>query len=120
MGIAKTLGSKGFFWGIGIAALSYILYPKAKEKVKPALVNSVKSTYDMADKASEMFNKRKEKVAKMFNGNTEGKDSEEQNLYQNQIDNLEEEREKAIKEVNELKNRIEMLENELSRLKTIE
>jgi prefoldin subunit 5 len=41
-------------------------------------------------------------------------------LYQNEIDSLEEEREKAIKEVNELKSRIEMLESELSRLKTAE
>ncbi|MDI3311193.1 MAG: hypothetical protein QJR05_07170 [Thermoanaerobacterium sp.] len=119
MGIAKTLGSRSFFWGIGVAALSYILFPKAKEKVKPVLVNGVKSTYDMADKASSVINKGKDRIAKMFN-DTERNDRDDENLYQSQIDNLEEEREKAIKEVNELKNRIEMLESELSRLKTIE
>lgn len=119
MGIAKMLGSRSFFWGIGVAALNFILFPKAKEKVKPVLVNSMKSTYDMADKASSVINKGKDRIAKMFNDN-ETNDREDENLYQREIDSLEEEREKAVKEVNELKNRIEMLESQLSRLKTVE
>ncbi|MDK2804999.1 hypothetical protein Q2T46_12190 [Thermoanaerobacterium sp. CMT5567-10] len=119
MGIAKMLGSRSFFWGIGVAALSFILFPKAKEKVKPVLVNSMKSTYNMADKASSVINKGKDRIAKMFNDN-ETNDMEDENLYQSEIDSLEEEREKAVKEVNELKNRIEMLESQLSRLKTVE
>ncbi|WHE06322.1 hypothetical protein PGH24_09110 [Thermoanaerobacterium thermosaccharolyticum] len=119
MGIAKMLGSRSFFWGIGVAALSFILFPKAKEKVKPVLVNSMKSTYDMADKASSVINKGKDRIAKMFNDN-ERNGKEDENLYQREIDSLEEEREKAVKEVNELKNRIEMLESQLSRLKTVE
>lgn len=117
MGILKMIGSRGFFWGIGAAALSYILYPKVKETVKPVLDKGVKGANDIAGKTVEIYDKGKERVSEMFEDTVKKAEDIEHNAYKTQIDNLKLEREKAVKEVNELKSRIEMLEREISALK---
>lgn len=117
MGIIKTLGAKGFFWGIGVAALSYILYPKAKETVKPVLVKSVKGAYDIVGKTAEMYDKGREKVGEMFKDSYKEAVDIEHDEFKNQIETLKNEKENAIKEVNELKNKLAILEKEIGSLK---
>lgn len=117
MGFLKIIGTRGFYWGIGAAALGYILFPKAKQTVKPTLVSGVKGIYDIAGRTAEMYDRSKEKIAGMFKNTMEGSEIIKQEGVNSEIETLRKERENAINQVNELKNKIEILEKEIKALK---
>lgn len=117
MGFLKFAGSRGFYWGLGAAALGYILFPKAKQTVKPALVTGVKGVYDMAGKTVEIYDRSKEKIAEMFKSSKEEAEMMNKEGINSEIETLKKERENAINQINELKNKIEMIEKEINKLK---
>lgn len=117
MGFLKFVGSRGFYWGIGAAALGYMLFPKAKQTIKPALVSGVKGVYDMAGKTVEIYDKSKEKISGMIKNTKEEMGMMNQKSANSEIETLKKERENAINQINELKNKIETLEREINSLK---
>lgn len=62
MGILKFLSSRKLYWGIGAAALSLMLYPKAKENMKPSIEKSIEEMQDAVNKAMEFFDNSKQKI----------------------------------------------------------
>ncbi|SHF38614.1 hypothetical protein SAMN02746089_01813 [Caldanaerobius fijiensis DSM 17918] len=111
----KVIGSRSFFWGIGFAILSYLLYPKAKEAIAPVLLRKDKSARDIRNMVRDAMNETKESVTDMFKKEQTSFESNQD--YNAQIEFLKLEKENALKQINELNAKINALEQQINAIK---
>lgn len=111
MGILRFLSSRKFYWGIGVAALSLMLYPKAKENMKPSLEKSIKELQEVVNRATEFFDSGKQKIVETVKNKVEElrqQDSKKEEIIK--------QKQQALEQLEYLKNKIQALEKQIKTL----
>ena len=110
MAILKFLSSRKFYWGAVAAALGMILYPKAKENIKPSLEKSLKEMQDAVNKVVKFIDENKQKLSEAIKNKME-------ELNQNiSKDGINKQKEEALNQLEYLKAKIQALEEEIKSL----
>lgn len=117
MNTLKVIGSRSFFWGVGFAILSYLLYPKAKEAIMPVLSRNEKGMRDTRNMIRDAINETRESVTDMFKKEQASFESNQD--YNAQIESLKLEKENALKQINELNAKINALEQQINAIKNV-
>jgi hypothetical protein len=114
--LVKPFGSKSFLIGLGAAAAAYFLGPQLKELLKPVAVKGTQGAMVLAEKVKETLNQSKEKL-----NNTIVEKTSQVEKAVSDIGNLsaimndfKEEKMHSDKILEELKNAVIDLKNEIS------
>lgn len=126
--IIKPLASQNFMVGIGVAALAYFLAPQLKEAFRPAAVKGTQAVMTLGTKTKQMLDDGKEKISNLIFEKTEGTGTEEKTndvvqevtISSTVLKELREEREVSNKIMDELRNSIMSLKEEISHIKQVE
>ncbi|MDI3481575.1 MAG: hypothetical protein PWQ97_1230 [Tepidanaerobacteraceae bacterium] len=104
---------KSFFWGLGVAALAFIMVPKFKKMARPVIVKGVSGAIGLAKKGREVVeeykDRRREKERFTQNAATTDRDAAIEQIQQEEIE--------ALNEIKELKNMISRLQAEINEIK---
>lgn len=110
MTILRFLSSRKFYWGAVAAALSMMLYPRAKENIKPSLERSLKEMEDAINKAVKFFDENKQKITEAIKNKIE-------ELNQTvQKGSITKQKEEALNQLEYLRAKIQALEEEIKSL----
>lgn len=121
--VIKPFGSQGFLVGIGVAALTYFLAPQLKQSLRPAAVKGTQGMMALGTKTKQILEEGKEKISSMLSetvAETRSKMKEaagESEISSEMIKEFREEREASNRMLQELKDSIAGLREELSHIK---
>lgn len=111
---------KSFFWGMGAAALAYILSPKVKKMARPMLKKSMEGASVLAEKGKDAMGEMQTRK-KCFE-KTESKDelsaSEHEPVSRDTtLEQVSIERDLAVNEIRELRRVIDKMQDQINLLK---
>lgn len=113
MDLLKPFTSRGFVIGIGIAALAYLLGPQIKQGAKTIAVKGMQGAMVAGEAATQAVTNGREKMGQMMqNMNHQG-----DNLVQQMVSEMKEEREQISHTLNELVNTMRNMQEEITLLK---
>lgn len=121
--IVKPFGSQSFLIGIGVAALAYFLAPQLKQSLRPAAVKGAAGVMTLGDKTKKILEESKDKISNLiFDKTEEARDKvrdvvEEAGISPDVLKEMREEREVSNKMIQELKDSIVSLKEEISHIK---
>jgi predicted nuclease with TOPRIM domain len=121
--IIKPIGSQSFLVGLGVAALAYFLGPQLKESLRPAAVKGAQGVLTLGSKTKELFEEGMGKLTNNVFEKTDEiadktKDTVESNGFNPDfLKVLKEERESSNKLLEELRNSVISLKEEISQMK---
>ncbi len=119
----KGFGTYGLLAGLGIAAVGYILAPQIKNAVIPAAEKGMEKVKTLTDRTKEILNQDKERFTGVPYATQkvkphDGKPKNSTYGYENLINQLKEENRQSKQIIEELKNSVLALKEEVSHLKT--
>lgn len=120
--IVKPFGSQGFFVGLGVAAVFYFLGPQLKESLMPAAIKGTQGFMSLGNKTKEIFEENRARLnmpgekGDEFEGRT-ASPIESSSLYSELLKTLKDERESSNRILEELKNSIIGLREEITEMK---
>ncbi|MCR4430199.1 MAG: hypothetical protein NUV45_04165 [Tepidanaerobacteraceae bacterium] len=105
---------KSFFWGLGAAALAFIMVPKFKKMARPAIVKGICGVMGLAEKGRE--------AVEGFKDRRRGKETNAQNAAKTdggaeRLQRMQQEEVEALDEIKELKNMISRLQAEINEIR---
>ncbi|MCX7842147.1 MAG: hypothetical protein N2489_03630 [Clostridia bacterium] len=115
--LIKPFASQNFLIGIGLAAAAYFVGPALKEAIKPAAVKGAQGMLMLGDKAKDALNIGKEKLNDLIFDKEDKSVNMEAAHHDKIIKALKEERELSNKILEELKNTIGGLKDEIAHMR---
>jgi ABC-type phosphate transport system auxiliary subunit len=119
----KPFGSQSFFIGLGVAAIGYLLGPQIKESLRPVAVKGVQGAMVLSDQTKHMMSQGKDTINHMvekthMTGAQHQVPMDQTNMFQALLNELKAEREHSNKILEELKNTVTGLKDEIAQIKT--
>lgn len=112
--LMKMVGSQSFLLGVGVAAAAYLIGPQIRESLKPAAVKGAQGIMVLGGKTKQALEQGKEKLNDMV---FDKSGMETKNFQEKLLQELREEREASNRILEELKNSITGLKEEISSIK---
>ncbi|MBC8062209.1 MAG: hypothetical protein H7Y18_16290 [Clostridiaceae bacterium] len=121
--VKPMMGSQSLLLGMGVAAVGYMLAPQLKKSMRPMAVKGTQGVMSLGDMTKRMYDDSKEKITSfMGERSSEIQDNlkyatEESHISSNFLKELVEERNVSNKIMQELKNSIVNLSEEIAQLR---
>lgn len=121
--VIKPFGSQSFLVGVGVAALAYFLGPQLKQSLRPAAVKGTQGVISLGGKTKQLFEEGMGKINTIvFEKTDEVFDKTKETLESigfspDLLKELKEERESSNRIMEELKNSVISLKEEISQMK---
>lgn len=120
--MVKPFGSQSFLVGMGVAALAYFLAPQLKQSLRPAAVKGAAGVMTLGSKTKQILEDSKDKISSLIFEKAEGKNeiknsAEEIGIPSEVLKEIREDREVSNKIIQELKESIVSLKEEISHMK---
>lgn len=116
--------AKGFYWGVTAAALFTVVAPMVKKAVRPITVKAVEGVYTLSEYAKKLADDAKKGIDDIAKEATKFKDeqlmkmhAENDEIAKSIIEELQAQRNEALKEAQELKTVVEKLERDIEEIK---
>jgi len=104
---------KPFFWGLGAAALAYVMTPRVKKMARPVIVKGVSGAIGLAEKGKEAVEEFRDRRG----AKSQAAPKDVETVYDTTIEQMRQERSNALNEIKELKSVISQLQDEINRIK---
>ncbi|WP_422446484.1 hypothetical protein [Thermoanaerobacterium sp. DL9XJH110] len=108
---------RSFFFGLGAAALAYMLSPGVKKMARPMLEKGASGVMNLAQKGRETVEGLKRRRGESGDAGEETGRQTIEASYDTTIEQLRQERNRAFNEIKELRNIINQLQSEINELK---
>lgn len=120
--VIKAFGSQSFLIGLGVAAASYFLAPQLKKSLRPAAVKGAQGVMAFGSMTKDRMNQGKEKLNEIISQKGETLSNATAgaagvSVMDMVLKELKEEREQSNRILEELKNSISGLKEEISNMK---